>query len=328
MPAAALRSGTASPTDASSPPCRTPDSPAARTADVSHTRPFSSSIGLWTLFLLVQIDFLAPVRRRRRHLRRGRRRVRIAHRQRDLADRVRHRIEHRQVVGAQLERAVEQAVGVDASDCGDRSTPRRADTPSDRPSPTCVMTTLRSTPCGRGGAGGTSPRLMRSVQSANSSSARSLPRLLRPLIMLPPACPDCMPALPRVRRATGTCRAPSGISRVALCAELMTRRAAAGLHAAHPLAPGSSCSARCRCPVGRCRGTRSCRERAAARASSRPGSTAPPRARSARSTAVRFSALPGVARRPSANRPGRSRAPTRCSSPSADREADSGPDRR
>ena len=26
-----------------------------RTAEVSHSRPFSSSIGLWTLFLLVQI---------------------------------------------------------------------------------------------------------------------------------------------------------------------------------------------------------------------------------------------------------------------------------
>src|SRR5262245_22578109 len=31
---------------------------AGATADVSHTRPFSSSIGLWTLFLLVQITSL------------------------------------------------------------------------------------------------------------------------------------------------------------------------------------------------------------------------------------------------------------------------------
>ena len=56
-----------------------------RTADVIHTRPFSSNIGLWTLFLLVQIasspqygdgcGIVGGVARR----------VRIAHRQRHLA---------------------------------------------------------------------------------------------------------------------------------------------------------------------------------------------------------------------------------------------------
>ena len=80
------RSGTASPTDGSSPPCRSRDCRGGRTADVIHTRPFSSSIGLCTLFLLVQIasspqygdgSGIAGVRRRR---------VRIADRQRHLAD--------------------------------------------------------------------------------------------------------------------------------------------------------------------------------------------------------------------------------------------------
>ena len=58
-------------------------------------------------------DVAAPVRRRLHHRRRRRRRVRIADGQRHLADRVAHRIEHRQVVGAQLEGAVDQAVGVE-----------------------------------------------------------------------------------------------------------------------------------------------------------------------------------------------------------------------
>ena len=38
-----------------------------------------------------------------------------------------------------------------------------------------VRTTLRSTPAGRGGAGGTSPFAMRSVQPANARSGRFLP---------------------------------------------------------------------------------------------------------------------------------------------------------
>jgi hypothetical protein len=49
------------------------------------------------------------------------------------------------------------------------------------------MTTFRSMPCGRGGAGGSSPALMRSVQSANIAKARCGPSWLKPLIMFGPA---------------------------------------------------------------------------------------------------------------------------------------------
>ena len=55
MPARVVRPGTPSPTDGSIPPCRQSGFSGGRTADVSHRRPFSSSIGLCTLFLLVQI---------------------------------------------------------------------------------------------------------------------------------------------------------------------------------------------------------------------------------------------------------------------------------
>ena len=57
--------------------------------------------------------FFAVVRRRRGHLRRGRRRIGIANGQRNLADGVGLRIEHRHVVRAELERAIEQAVRVE-----------------------------------------------------------------------------------------------------------------------------------------------------------------------------------------------------------------------
>ena len=57
--------------------------------------------------------FLSPERRRGRHLRIGRRRARIAQRQLDLPRFVPHRIEHREVVGALLERAIEQAVRIE-----------------------------------------------------------------------------------------------------------------------------------------------------------------------------------------------------------------------
>ena len=56
---------------------------------------------------------VAPVRRRRRHLRRRGRRARIAHGQLHLADRVADRIENGQVVGAELQRSVDEAVGVE-----------------------------------------------------------------------------------------------------------------------------------------------------------------------------------------------------------------------
>ena len=54
------------------------------------------------------------------------------------------------------------------------------------------MTTLRSIPCGRGGAGGNSPAAMRSVQSPNIASARSRPSALRPPLICAPAWPDWM----------------------------------------------------------------------------------------------------------------------------------------
>ena len=58
-------------------------------------------------------DFFTPVGRRVRHLRAGRRGVRIAHRQRNAGRRVLHRIEHRHVVRAQLERAVNRPVRIE-----------------------------------------------------------------------------------------------------------------------------------------------------------------------------------------------------------------------
>ena len=57
---------------------------------------------------------VGPVRRRLRHRRAGRRRVRVADGQRHLARGVGDRIQHRHVVGAQFERAVNRPVGIDA----------------------------------------------------------------------------------------------------------------------------------------------------------------------------------------------------------------------
>ena len=57
---------------------------------------------------------LAPVGRSSERLARNVGRIRIADRERDLARRVSHRVENRQIVRAQLGRAVEKAVGVDA----------------------------------------------------------------------------------------------------------------------------------------------------------------------------------------------------------------------
>ena len=57
--------------------------------------------------------FFAPVRRRLRHRGRCCGRARIAHGQRNAADRVADRIEHRQIVGAQLQRSVDETVRVE-----------------------------------------------------------------------------------------------------------------------------------------------------------------------------------------------------------------------
>ena len=102
-----------SPTDALDPALQKSGFSGGRTAEVSHSRFFSSSIGLCTLFLLVQMTSSPQYGDGVRHLRVGRRRVRIAHRQRNAAGRVLHRIEHRHVVGAQLERAVNRPVRIE-----------------------------------------------------------------------------------------------------------------------------------------------------------------------------------------------------------------------
>ena len=82
--------------------------------EVSQSRPRSSNIGLWTLFLLVQMGLVTPIERRLGHVRtRGRPGARIADRQRDLARRVAHRIQHWHVVRAGLQRPEDGSVGVD-----------------------------------------------------------------------------------------------------------------------------------------------------------------------------------------------------------------------
>ena len=52
-------------------------------------------------------------------------------------------------------------------------------------------TTLRSTPCGRGGASGTAPAAMRSLQSANIRRPRSRPKRFMTLVICPPRWPIC-----------------------------------------------------------------------------------------------------------------------------------------
>src|SRR5204862_6724230 len=68
-------------------------------------------------------------------------------------------------------------------------------------------------PCGRGGAGGTSPFAIRVDQSANIARARPMPRDDMPCIMLAPAWPD------RIRRCQASvadiASSAAGISRVA-----------------------------------------------------------------------------------------------------------------
>src|SRR5690606_13270377 len=55
----------------------------------------------------------------------------------------------------------------------------------------CVITTFRSTPDGRGGAGGTAPAAILSVQSANIFNTPSLPHWCIDEIIEAPAWPDC-----------------------------------------------------------------------------------------------------------------------------------------
>ena len=186
-----------------------------RTAEVIQTRPCSSNIGLWTLFLLVQIGSSPQYGEGCEHLRRGRRRVRIADRQRHLADRVLHRIEHRQVVGAQLERAVDRAVGVDR-----RVAPVGRDHvvqvrlrvgPVPLRDDDVALDALRPRRRRRHFAAA-----MRSVQSANIASARSRPELFecRRSCCRRPGPTGC--AAPTRATDVGNVPSAAGISRVAL----------------------------------------------------------------------------------------------------------------
>ncbi len=117
--------------------------------------------------------------------------LRVAHFQLDSSCRVPHGIDCRHVVGALLERAVDRSV---------RHSPwlRLSDAISSwryafgSAQSHIVTTTLRSRPCGRGGAdAGSSPLAIRSVQSAYIVSARSRPTCVNRVSMPAPACPDC-----------------------------------------------------------------------------------------------------------------------------------------
>ena len=61
-----------------------------------------------------------------------------------------------------------------------------------------VRTRFRSTPCGRGGAGGVSPVAMRSLQSANIASPALAPEARHPHAHLGPALPHPHPRVPGV----------------------------------------------------------------------------------------------------------------------------------
>ena len=78
-----------------------------------------------------------------------------------------------------------------------------------------------------------------------------------------------------------------------LGAELMAGPAAIGLDELEVFGLALACWARCRCLAGRCRGIRSCRGRVAANTRSWRDNIVRRRGRRARSTALRFSVLPG-----------------------------------
>ena len=124
---------------------------------VIQTRPLLVEHRVVDVVVAVPRRLAAEVQRRRRHLLRRHRRRRIAHGQRHAADRVVHGIEHRQVVGAQLEsrrRSARSALRRGLRRSVETSSCRYAFGSAQSHS---VMTRLRSMPCGRGGAGGISP---------------------------------------------------------------------------------------------------------------------------------------------------------------------------
>ncbi len=243
------------------------------TADVSHRRPFSSSIGLCTLFLLVQIDLVVPVWRRCRHCRVGRRRLRIAHRQRNPGDRVANGIEHWNVIGAELERAVDQSVRVDARIPAIGRyrvvqvrfrigpVPLRDD---DIAFETTRARRRRWHLAGGDSIGPIGEHLEHAaaaevVESCAHPAAR-LTRLNR--------------AGPRRQPKTRSSRAPSG-SRASPCCRSDGRRCTRPISRCAATAPGSAYPSRSRCRYHRYLGTRSCPEFSSGRASSQPGNTAP-----------------------------------------------------
>ena len=87
---------------------------AGRIVDVIQTRPLLVEHRIVDVVLARPERFVAPIGRRCARIR-PRRRLgrRIAHGERNAADRVAHRVEHREIVAAQLERAVEQSVRVE-----------------------------------------------------------------------------------------------------------------------------------------------------------------------------------------------------------------------
>ena len=136
------------------------------------------------------------------------------------------------------------------------------------------MTTLRSMPCGRGGAGGTSPAAMRSVQSANIASARSVPELVerRRSSARRPGRTGCAAPTPRPTSRN----VPSAFGNLArgLGAELMTGRAAARLHDCGSTRAWLLMFGEMPLPLGPGAGELALlRHAAAARTSSRPDST-------------------------------------------------------
>ena len=177
------------------------------------------------------------------------------------------------------------------------------------------MTTFLSRPCGRGGAGGTSPAAMRSVQSAKSASARSRPSWSKTVDHLrrPPAL--TAGGVPTPPPRTGTCQ-DSAAARACPCSPVGGTPSSCPTSRCEATAPDSPWSARYRCLSDRCPETRSCRGLGAAKTNSPPDSTRLRRAGSAQRP--RSDSAPCRAwLESSANRRGRSPGPRRCSSLSA-----------
>ena len=275
--------------------------------------------------MLVQIDFVAPVRRR---LPASSATVGGVFGSRTVSGTrlivLRDRIEHRHVVGAQLERAVEQAVGVErriAAIGRDHVVQVRLRIgPVPLRDDDVALEALRPRRRRRHLAARRCDRSSRRTSAARAA----VPKLIERRRSSAAGLARLHAAIPRVRRATGTCRAPSGSRASPWCR-----------------ADGTPCSR----PTSACASTRAWlfmfgemplplsagagelalrRAPASARTSSRPGSTARG-VRVRRGHGGQVQRLARASLRPSASRPARSRAPRRCSSPSADRAADSGP---